>query len=181
LLGYYVLWLLRQKLNGVRRDQDNVEERHWLASELCQVFEGCGVPEDMVMYSLNRLYDRRLIETLDPNSMQVSVADKVAIKDSGLAHFDLMLNSTVYVEQMALVTGLAELSVRDEIKKSLQNGDFNNVREAFLRYVLKIDSGRLGIPPSALYSQVELARGQIEVLTAAGRRRRRTRAEAAAT
>jgi AAA ATPase domain len=181
LLGYYVLWLLRQKLNGIRRDQDNVEERHWLASELCQVFEGCGVPEDMVMYSLNRLYDRRLIETLDPNSMQVSVADKVAIKDSGLAHFDLMLNSTVYVEQMALVTGLAELSVRDEIKKSLQNGDFNNVREAFLRYVLKIDSGRLGIPPSALYSQVELARGQIEVLTAAGRRRRRTRAEAAAT
>ena len=74
LLSYYVLWLLRQKLNSVRRDQDNVEERHWLASELCQLLEGCGVPEDMVMYSLNRLYDRRLIETLDPNSKQVSVA-----------------------------------------------------------------------------------------------------------
>jgi len=109
LLSYYVLWLLRQKLNSIRRDQHNVEERHWLASELCQLLEGCGVPEDIVMYLLNRLYDRRLIETLDPNSKQVSVADKVAIKDSGLAHFDLMLNSTVYVEQMALVTGLAEL------------------------------------------------------------------------
>jgi hypothetical protein len=173
LLGYYALWLLRQKLNSVGRDQDNVEERHWLASELCRLFEGCGVPEDMVMYSLNRLYDRRLIETLDPNSKQVSVADKVAIKDSGLAHFDLMLNSTVYVEQMAVVTGLAELSARDQIRRSLQNGDFHNVREAFLRYILKIDSGRLGIPPSALYSQIELARRQIEVLMAGGRRRRR--------
>ena len=49
---------------------------------------------------------------------------------------------------------------------------FHNVREAFLRYVLKIDSGRLGIPPGALYSQIELARGQIEVLTTAGRRSR---------
>jgi len=130
----------------------------------------------MVMYSLNRLYDRRLIETLDPNSKQVSVADKVAIKDSGLAHFDLMLNSTVYVEQMALVTGLAEIFARDEIRKSEKNKDFRNVREAFLRYVLKIDSGRLGIPPGALYSQIELARGQIEVLTTGGRRSRRAKA-----
>jgi hypothetical protein len=172
LLAFYILWLLRQKLNSVRRDQENVEERHWLVSELCQLLEGCGVPEDMVIYSLNRLYDRRLIETLDPNSKQVSIADKVAVKDSGLAHFDLMLNSTVYVEQMALVTGLAEVPARDEIKKSLQDSDFRNVREAFLRYVLKIDSGRLGIPPNALYSQIELARKQIEVLTSAGRRRR---------
>jgi hypothetical protein len=177
LLAYYILWLLRQKLNSVRRDPDkNVEERHWLASNLCQLFEGCGEPGDVVMYSLNRLYDRRLIETLDPNSKQVSVADKIAIKDSGLAHFDLALNSTVYVEQMALVTGLSELSARDEIKMSLQKGDFHNLREAFVRYVLKIDSGRLGIPPSALYSQIELARRQIEVLTAAGRKKRATAA-----
>jgi hypothetical protein len=172
LLGCYILWLLRQKLNSVRRDQDNVEERHWLASELCQLFEGCGVTEELVVNSLNRLYDRRLIETLDPNSKQVSVADKVAIKDSGLAHFDLVLNATVYIEQMALVTGLAELSARDEIRKNFQNGDYHNVREAFLRYVLKIDNGRLGIPPNPLYSQIELARRQIEVLTGAGRRRR---------
>jgi hypothetical protein len=172
LLGYYILWTLRQKLNSVRRDQGNVEERHWLASELCQLFEGCGVRDDLVMYSLNRLYDRRLIETLDPNSKQVSVADKIAIKDCGLAHLDLILNSPVYIEQMALITGLAELSARDEIKRSYHKGDFRTVREAFLRYVLKIDSGRLSIPPNALYSQIKLARRRIELLTTAGRRRR---------
>jgi hypothetical protein len=106
LLAYYVLWLLRQKLYSVRPDKDDVERRHWLAMDLCQLLEGCGVPEDLVMNSLNRLYGRRLIEALDPNAEHVSVADKVAIKESGLAHLELMLNSTVYIEQMALITGL---------------------------------------------------------------------------
>ena len=45
-----------------------------------------------------------MIEALDPNTNQISIADKVAIKDSGLAHIELALNSEVYVEQMALVT-----------------------------------------------------------------------------
>jgi predicted type IV restriction endonuclease len=175
LLGYYILWLLRQKLNSVQIDDDNVESRHWLASDLCQLFEGCGVDEDLVMSSLNRLYDRRLIEALDPNVKYLSVADKVAIKESGLAHLELIMNSVVYVEQMALVTGLNELFARDEIKKSLQKGQLNNVREAFLRYVVKIDSGRLGIPSNTLYSQINKARTQIERLTAS-RRRPRTQA-----
>ena len=52
LLAYYLLWLLRQKLNTVRND--SVEDRHWLAAELCQLFEACGVTEDLVMQSLNR-------------------------------------------------------------------------------------------------------------------------------
>jgi hypothetical protein len=172
LLGYYILWLLREKLNSVHIDDDNVESRHWLATDFCQLFEGCGVDEDLVMNSLNRLYDRRLIEALDPNAKQVSVADKVAIKESGLAHLELVLTSVVYVEQMALVTGLNELFARDEIKKNLQKGYFNDVREAFLQYVLKIDAGRLGIPSNAVYLQINKARAQIERLTASGRRAR---------
>lgn len=176
LLGYYLLWLLRQKLSSVRRDDDNVENRHWLASELCQLFEGCGVAEDFVMSSLNRLYNRRLIEALDPNAKDVSTADKVAIKASGLAHLELILSSPVYIEQMALVTGVNELFARDEIKKNMLKGMFNDIREIFLRYVLKIDAGRLSVPPNAVYSQIDKARAQIEVLVTP---RRRPRAKAA--
>jgi hypothetical protein len=40
LLGYYLLWLLRQKLYSVRPDEDDVEKRHWLAMDLCQLLEG---------------------------------------------------------------------------------------------------------------------------------------------
>jgi hypothetical protein len=42
------------------------------------------------MNSLNRVYDRRLIEALDPNAEHVGVADKIAIKESGLAHLELV-------------------------------------------------------------------------------------------
>jgi len=170
LLSYYILWLLRQKLHSVRVDDDNVENLHWLASELCQLFEGCGVTEDLVMNSLNRLYDRRLIEALDPNAKHLSIADKVAIKESGQAHLELLLNSPVYVEQMALVTGLNELFARDEIKKNMQRPNFNEVREAFLRYILKVDNGRLTIPSNPLYAQIVKARTQIEGLSASNRR-----------
>jgi hypothetical protein len=163
LLAYYILWLLRQKLNSVR--DDNVENRHWLAAELCQIFEGCGVAEELVMNSINRLYARRLIEALDPNTKQISIADKVAIKESGLAHIELVLNSTVYVEQMALVTGLSELFVRDEIRRNMQQAHLNDVRESFLRYIIKIDTGRVGIPTNAIYSQIEIARSQVQGLT----------------
>lgn len=172
LLGYYILWLLRQKLHSVRRDDDSVESQHWLATDLCQLFEGCGVAEDLVMSSLNRLYDRRLIEALDPNTEHISIADKVAIKEGGLAHLELMLISPVYIEQMALVTGLNELFARDEIRKNFHNHRFNELRESFVRYVLKIDNGRLSIPSNMMYSQIEKARIQIDGLLGTRRRLR---------
>lgn len=172
MLGYYILWLLRQKLHSVRRDDDSVESQHWLATDLCQLFEGCGVAEDLVMSSLNRLYDRRLIEALDPNTEHISIADKVAIKEGGLAHLELMLISPVYIEQMALVTGLNELFARDEIRKNFHNHRFNELRESFVRYVLKIDNGRLSIPSNMMYSQIEKARIQIDGLLGTRRRLR---------
>jgi hypothetical protein len=89
-----------------------------------------------------------------------------------LAHLELILTSVVYVEQMALITGLSELFARDEIKKNMQKGYFNDVREAFLKYVSKIDSGRLGVPPNAVYSQINKARAQISCLTASRRQAR---------
>jgi hypothetical protein len=56
-----------------------------------------------------------------------------------------------------------------DIKKNLQKAHFNDIRKVFLRYVLKIDSGRLGIPTNAVYSQISNARANIECLTAPGK------------
>jgi hypothetical protein len=57
-------------------------------SDLCQLFEGCGVAAEPVTQVLNRLYERRLIEALDPNVKKIGVGDRVAIKESGIAHID---------------------------------------------------------------------------------------------
>jgi hypothetical protein len=101
LLAFYILWILRQRLHSVR-EEEGIEARHWPVSDLCQLFEGCGVADELVMQVLNRLYERRLIEALDPNVKKIGVGDKVAIKESGIAHIELILTSTIYIEQMAL-------------------------------------------------------------------------------
>jgi hypothetical protein len=44
------------------------------------------------------------------------------------------------------VTGLNELFARDEIRRGLSNARFMDVRNTFLRYILKIDAGRVTIP-----------------------------------
>ena len=91
-----------------------------------------------------------------------------------MAHIELALNSEVYVEQMALVTGLNELFARDEIRRNLSGGRFDNVRDTFLRYILKIDAARVVIPKNPIYSQLEMARRQMEGLAPSrGRRKRR--------
>ena len=153
LLAYYILWLLRQKLNAARNDKDdNVENSHWSAANLIQLFEGSrrcrgfrhASPQSLIRQTADRS-SRPKRETF------VSIADKVAI-ESGIAHLELMLTSPVYVEQMGLVTGLNELFARDEMKKNLQKGYLNDVRDVFVRYILKIDAGRLGIPPNMKFT-----------------------------
>jgi energy-coupling factor transporter ATP-binding protein EcfA2 len=160
LLAFYLLWILRQRLNSVR--DEGVESKHWHASELCAVFEGCGVADELVMQVLNRLYERRLIEALDPNVKHIGVGDRVAIKDSGLAHIELVLNSPTYVEQTALTTGVNELFTRDEMRKNNYPQKMEDVRNAFVRHLLKIDAGRVTIPTTKVYDQIGLARRQIE-------------------
>ncbi len=81
----------------------------------------------------------------------------MAIKESGIAHLELVLTSSVYLEQTALVTGIAEQSVRDEIKKlTIQPNSqkFLELRDIFIKYLLKTDAARLEIrpaPPSIPY------------------------------
>jgi hypothetical protein len=116
------------------------------------------------MQTIARLYDRRLVEALDPNVKVISVADKIAIKECGLAHIELVLLSEVFIEQMGLVTGVNELFARDEMRKEMQNGHMREVRETFIRYLLKIDAGRMNVPSNPAYSQIGKARAQIEAL-----------------
>jgi hypothetical protein len=48
----------------------------------------------------------------------------VPAKESKLAHIELFLTSPVYLEQMALVTGVNELFSNDEMRKNMLKGSF---------------------------------------------------------
>lgn len=100
----------------------------------------------------------------------LSTADKVALKDSGIAHIELMLNSPVYIEQMALTTGVNEAFTRDEMRRNNYPLKMNQLRDTFLRYVLKIDAGRMNVPENPLFDQIRMARRQIEQMLPRQRR-----------
>lgn len=162
LLSFYCLWVLRQKLNASKAGES--DDRHWLSDDLCSYFDQCGVPEDITLRTLRRLYKRGLIETLDPNAEDVELSDRVAIKESGIAHLELILGSTVYLEQTALVTGFADQPVRDEIKKlTIQPNaqKFVELRDIFIRYLLKTDAARLEIPSGPAFNSLQEARRTI--------------------
>lgn len=159
LLAYYCLWVLRQKLNAAKSGES--DDRHWIVDELFAFFDQCGVPEDIVLKTLRRLFKRGLIETFDPNAEELGPSDRIAIKECGMAHLDLMRTSSVYLEQMALVTGLSELYVRDQIRKlaSLGNAQrFVELRDIFIKYILKMDSARLNIPTTRAFTSLNEAR-----------------------
>lgn len=163
LLSFYCLWVLRQKLNASKAGES--DDRHWLANDLCAYFDQCGVPEDITLRTLRRLYKRGLIETLDPNAEDVELSDRVAIKESGVAHLELVLTSSVYLEQTALVTGIADQPVRDELKKlTIQPNaqKFVELRDVFIRYLLKTDSARLEIPSGPAFGSLQEARRTIK-------------------
>lgn len=170
LLAFYVLWILRQRLNSIRTD--SVEARHWLVAELCEFFEPCGVAEELVLRCVRRLYERRLVEALDPNVKEIGMIDKIAIKESGIAHIELVLVSTVYLEQMALTSGVNELSTRDELRQRTRiknHTSFIELRDIFVRYLLKIDAGRLTIPESGTYAQIAEARRNVRSMSSMDR------------
>lgn len=159
LLALYILWVLRQRAVTVRLDQ--VESRHWLVSELCDFFEGCGIAPELTIWITGRLFDRRLVETLDPNVQSLSNFDRIAIKESGTAHIDLIANSPTYMEQMALTTGLNNRAARDELKQRTihtSTQSFLEIRDAFVNYLLRVDSSRLNIPQTSQYKQLNEAR-----------------------
>lgn len=171
LLAFYILWMLRHRAASNRTD--NIEASHWSVIELCEYFDSCGVAEELCMQTIKRLYARRLIEALDPNLSEVGSADKIAIKESGIAHVELVLSSTVYLEQMALVTGVNEIGVRDEMRQLSRRPSaqtFIELRDIFLRYLLKVDAGRLSIPSAPNYAQLRDARRHVRNLNQLERR-----------
>ncbi len=163
LLAFYCLWVLRQKLNASKAGES--DDRHWLADDLCSYFDQCGVPEEITLRTLRRLYKRGLIETLDPNAEEVELSDRIAIKESGMAHLEMVLTSSVYLEQTSLVTGIAEQPVRDELKKLTIKPNaqkFVELRDIFVRYLLKTDAARLEIPTGPAFNSLQEARRTIK-------------------
>lgn len=158
-LALYVLFLLKQLVK--RADDPSAEGRHWRVAELLDYFEPMGVDRASALDVAQRLFAARAIETMDPTLGVFSEDSKVAIKDSGQAHLDLLLDLKAYLQQMALATGLNQVGLRDWIRDALKkegNWVWQGIEAKFLGYLVYLDAARTNIPSAPEYAPIREAR-----------------------
>lgn len=171
LLALYILWTLRTRL--AKAKADNVDTRHWGANELGQFFEPLGAHPEQTIVVLQRLADRGLVEALDPTVDLVSPVARMAVTESGIAHMDLTFTSDVYVEQMAMATGLNSRStvnmIRDD-RTGATGSSFTAMKKHFVDYLVDLDSQRFKIPNTKEYAGLSEARNLLKSLSSTASR-----------
>lgn len=164
-LAFHILWVLKARLAQAR--VDSVDTRHWTSNEICQFFEPTGTHPDQTLVIIRRLVERGLIEPLDPSVETVASGSRLAITDNGQAHLDLVRTSDVYMEQMAMATGLNSLMVHDQIKEErtkASGSSFMRIREIFAQYIYDLDVQRVRLPKAKEYAGLMEARSIIQGL-----------------
>lgn len=159
LVAFYLLWTLRARMNASRAD--SIDSRHWTVGELSRFLEACGCAQEQTEVVLQRLRDRVLVETLDPNILTLTSGDRVAITDSGIAHIELALGSAVYLEQMAMATGINNNRIYQRIRDLRTQGNaaaFDTLRHEFADYLIELDTLRLSMPTAREYDALRDAK-----------------------
>lgn len=165
-LAFYILWTLKARMAKAR--VDSVDSRHWTSNEICQFFEPMGSHPDQTIVVLRRLVDRGLVEPLDPSIEVIGNGVRLAITDSGVAHIELVRSSDVYLEQMALATGLNSLGVFNQLRDHRTAGtatSFKAIKKRFAEYIIEIDLQRSKIPSAKEYAGILEARAALRLLS----------------
>lgn len=150
LLALRVLSLLEATSEGGR----SVEDKHASIQSIVDYFDALGIVESSVAPCLKSLLAARLIEPFDMSDLTVNGKLNVAITHSGRIHLNLASRSRVFIEQMALTTGIADESVSDELSAIyLGNGPIlerlDKVRRTFVEYLVREDSVYVSGHPKA--------------------------------
>jgi hypothetical protein len=136
--------------------------------ELSAFFEPAGAHPDQTLLVVQRLADRGLIEALDPTIEVLSLGSRVAITESGTAHIDLVRTSDVYVEQMAMATGINSRRTFESIKDDkikATSASFSSLLRTFVQYITDIDSQRLKLPTTKEYAAARDGRDMVRALS----------------
>ena len=166
LLAIYILHLLQNR--KVNPADDAIDSRFWLLSDLINIFEVCGIQQEVTLRTTRRLRRRKLVDELNPTTIEVNIGSFIAITERGQAHLDLAISSRPYFEQMALVTGLNENFACDEIdslQKQRTSTAFSEIRRVFRHHLMKNDYARIQMPSSKNYESLRSIRRQVEVAT----------------
>lgn len=142
LLKLRILKLLEARLLQGR----TVEERHIPVQAVVDFFDALGSSEASTSAALKTLLDAGLIETFDSSRGQLALDQSIAISHRGGAHLSLLSRYPVFVEQLALSTGVSERALADELRAFFLSTEVKKGRiaERFLAYALSRDTQLLG-------------------------------------
>lgn len=166
LISFYIISLLNNKRGNPGGDS---EDKSWLVSELIEFLSVCGPEREAILDHLDRLYEWRLIEDMDPTTERISEASKIYLRDSGVAHIELALKSRVYIEQMALATGVNSLSLHEQMEnlvKQATGDSFRKIHRKFVEYILAVDAGRFQTPNAKEYRTLNESRNLFQSIIA---------------
>lgn len=172
LLKIRILKLLEARLLQGR----TVEERHMPVQSVFDFFDALGSSEASTSSALKMLLDAGLVEKFDVSLGHLSPDQSVAISHRGAAHLSLVTRYPVFVEQLALATGISDRGLAEELRSIAGSNDQKaggRIVEKFLNYALAKDAQLLGSvgeidrggQNSLLYSLRTLAAGKRPVVS----------------
>ena len=141
LLALRILALLDATSEGGR----SVEDKHASVQSIIDYLDSLGVEESSVGSCLRSLLIAKLVEPFDMSEATVTGTLSLAITHAGRAHLTLATSSRVFVEQMALTTGVVDRSFAEEVAAMYSGSGalhdrLSKVRKLFIEYLLNEDS-----------------------------------------
>lgn len=135
--------------------QGDVDRTYVQFSDLIAIFEPCGADAEDLWKVVSEMRTFGLIEAFDPNDETRSDGQRFGITYSGQEHLDSTLNNPVYIEQMALATGLRYSATKDDIQQlnsERSNNSQKRLRALFREYLVYENAGKLTLPEAPLYA-----------------------------
>jgi energy-coupling factor transporter ATP-binding protein EcfA2 len=131
--------------------------------------ENSGVAAHTTKKALEHLKIAGLVETYDPNAEEIFPTTTLAITAAGHHHFWMAFNDKVYIEQMALCTGLRSDvdagKLRGIMGRRMKPVDWDEIRIIFSRYCLGQDKKFISIPAHESYDSQREMRAEFDKWT----------------
>lgn len=152
-----------QHLSDASQVAQSSDDRYIRAEAIISFFDAMSINEIATQRSLEMLLDSGLLEPYDLSRKGYGDNRRLAITFRGLAHLRLAKFDSVYFEQMALTTPLADAEVSEKIRNAFrQRGPLRvrleEVREIFAQYLFDEDGRYCFVPERPEFSrQADLA------------------------
>lgn len=139
------------------------EDSYFHVEKIGEYFEMTGISKYITYYYANEMLKKGLVIPYDPAETVIYDEMPIRISYSGRLHLEFVVSDSVYISQMALVTGIREGSVvssmRDVYRGSMV--EWKAINNLFITYCIGQDKGFFTIPEDIAYDPQRSLRNEL--------------------